>query len=47
MGVELGGEESEKNVCGVDLFAKDKKKGRENLKETEKGYSELGYWLLV
>lgn len=28
-GSELGGEESDRNVCGVDLCAKEKKKGRE------------------
>lgn len=53
MEVKLGEEyEKKKNVFGVDLFANEKKKeGRketnckENLKETEKGYSELRYWL--
>lgn len=52
MEVKLGEEYEKKMSFGVDLFANEKKKeGRketnckENLKETEKGYSELRYWL--
>ena len=35
MGVELGEESGKKNVFGVDLFAKEKEKGREKRKKLE------------